>query len=142
MLLPQFRVSEQENNLNLILTPPSSISSSFKKVEAMPSTPYVDKCSRFLEEANEFSTDRILAYLVRLQYSVQKVAQNLPSETHEAHWDLNTPVMMLVEALAAQLRATRLSLPQEFQQDGKLLPYLSDLTLTHVAISRPASSLS
>jgi hypothetical protein len=53
----------------------------FKKLEAMPATPHLEKFLQYyLEEAKELPTDGTLVQLVRLQNSAQNIAEVLPAE--------------------------------------------------------------
>jgi hypothetical protein len=81
----------------------SSISASFKRVEAMPYTPYVEDCITALEIRKESSTDACLAKLVRTQVVIRKLAQALPADDFEHQWSFATPVGMIVKALEGEL---------------------------------------
>jgi hypothetical protein len=80
-----------------------SISTSFKRVEAMTHTPYIEDCCTALEQHNEFSTDTCLVKLVRTQVVVRKLAQSLPSDDLEPLWNSMTPIGMVVKALEAEM---------------------------------------
>jgi hypothetical protein len=85
------------------LTKETSISASFKRVEAMPYTPYIEDCCTALERHNEFPTDICLAKLVRTQVVIRKLAQSLPSDDLQPMWSSMTPIGMVVKALEAEV---------------------------------------
>jgi hypothetical protein len=86
------------------LTKETSISASFKRVEAMPYTPYIEYCCTASEQHNEFATDICLAKLVRIQVVIRKLAQSLPSDDLQPMWSSMTPIGMVVKALEAEVK--------------------------------------
>jgi len=89
------------------------MSSTFKKLDGMPYTAYLERCCLALAEAEEYSTDPYLISLVRLQHFVRKIEQNLPSYELEPLWSPTAPIGMYVKSLEGELQRFKYSLPQE-----------------------------
>jgi hypothetical protein len=116
------------------LTNEISISASFKRVEAMTYTPYIEDCCSALEQHDEFSTDICLTKLVRTQVVVRKLAQSLPSDDLQPLWSSMTPIGMIVKALEAEAEklftqgmqansTTIWSYYLEVRANGRLVPF-------------------
>jgi len=78
----------------------------------MPYYPYIETCCEILAERMEYPSDHDMISLVHIHRVVRKIQQSLPMEHLEAQWSLNTPVLMLIKTLAAEIQGVRDSLPQ------------------------------
>lgn len=70
------------------------LASSFKKIDAMPHTKYIEESMRILEQAAEFESDVLVVQLVRLQHLIQ--------ETYSMDM-ANTPTQMYIRSYKADL---------------------------------------
>lgn len=115
----------------------SVISSSFKKVDSMASSAYLDKCCNTLQEADEYPTDQRLVHLVKLQGCVRKILQLLPTESLEATWDSSTPIIMFVNTLINDIQKLRDELPTDLSLDPSLRShyYRVEIFLYEISLS-------
>ncbi|KAK4580131.1 hypothetical protein LTR86_000334 [Recurvomyces mirabilis] len=96
----------------------SMLASSFKKIDAMPYTKFMDESLQVLEETREYDSDLLLVQLVRLQH--------LAEDTHTAETP-NAPMQMYVKAFEADLAQLRKSDPS--LDDRNILLRLQYLTV-------------
>jgi hypothetical protein len=96
------------------------MSSTFRKLDAMPYTAYIESCCHSLAGAGQYPTDVYLVSLVHLQHFVRKIENTLPSNEFEPSWSPTTPISMYVKSLEEDLQRYKGSLLQHLQLSGEL----------------------
>lgn len=95
----------------------SSVAQWAKRYDSLRySAQFADVC-RYLEEAEEYPSDRYLVYLVRLQCIVQRIERKVPIDDFTA--DTMIPIAMFVKALHGELNDFKKSLPADLADHRK-----------------------
>ena len=95
------RVTTNEERRSLLGTfyLTSMLSSSFKKVDAMKYSPWMDECTAALAQSGEYESDLYLVQMVRIQKIIE--------ETHTTDTTQGAPVHMYSKAFQADLARVR-----------------------------------
>ncbi|KAF9635717.1 putative trna processing endoribonuclease protein [Lasiodiplodia theobromae] len=98
------------------------------------SAQFADVC-RYLEEAEEYPSDRYLVYLVRLQCIVQRIERKVPIDDFTA--DTMIPIAMFVKALHGELNDFKKSLPADLADHPTmwLHYYSAEIYLYEISLS-------
>jgi hypothetical protein len=79
--------------------------------------PYIEQCCQNLEATQEFQSDLVLVYLVRLQHIIEEINQTFPNDEIETFKALGTPVALCIKALRTKLSSLRSRLPAELEHN-------------------------
>lgn len=93
----------------------------FGRSESLRFSPYLQDCIRHLEASEEYETDAILAFIVRMQHLTERIFDlNARDKTaEEAHLVPPAPTLAYVHAFQHELDRMRNSLPPSLRTDGK-----------------------
>lgn len=93
----------------------------FGRIESMRYTKYMQECLTTLESEEEYSTDVMLVFLVRIQHLTERISQlNSPdSPTEEVVGVPTAPMSAYVSAFQAELDRIRIGLPTHLRNDRK-----------------------
>jgi hypothetical protein len=98
-------------------------SSYFQRLEPPRWTVYLENCLQMLAENKECPTDILLAILVRLQLITERIAQAPWNDGSTESLTPRAPATFYLKALETQLQDCKQTIPPEFQQNGKSLPF-------------------
>ncbi|KAK8223547.1 hypothetical protein IWX49DRAFT_206218 [Phyllosticta citricarpa] len=90
-----------------------------KRYDSLRYSAQLDQCCRQLEEAQEYSSDRFLVYLVRLQRIVQRIERKVPID--DLTPETTIPIAMFVKSLHGELLEYKKSLPPDMAKHRSIL---------------------
>ncbi|KAF2458685.1 hypothetical protein BDY21DRAFT_341047 [Lineolata rhizophorae] len=93
----------------------SKVSSSFKKLEAMKWTPYLDDCCRVIEASREYESDVILVTLIRLQEIVSRLMLSLPYDDPDFPQKGSVPLAVVTKSFQTELNMFKESVPRNLR---------------------------
>lgn len=103
---------------NLLLTR-TSLSSYFRRLDALHWTPYMDECIAVLAENEEYPSDILLVYLVKLHLIFEKAGRGQwYEEQDDAMASARAPPIFYLKALQAQLQDFKAKIPPAIQRNG------------------------
>ncbi|KAH0419566.1 arsenate reductase [Colletotrichum camelliae] len=114
------RTSEQKRLLLAVWYLSSTISIGMGQIEAIKFTPYMRRCLRELEMAQEFDSDTYLAYLIRIQALSSKIislSQRNDEDEEELELVPRAPFAAYASAFDAELNNLIKSMPPRLQED-------------------------
>ncbi|RFU26585.1 hypothetical protein B7463_g9755, partial [Scytalidium lignicola] len=94
------------------------------KIDQVYFSSYVQHCLKFLEEKNEYLSDGVAAYLIKIQEVSQKIIQIFPTDEPRSMGGTKTPTGMYVKALEFELENLKNSLPHDLCQNLELATIL------------------
>ncbi|KAL1625116.1 hypothetical protein SLS56_007461 [Neofusicoccum ribis] len=106
-----------------------------KRYDSLRYSAQLDEVCRYLEEAQEYPSDRYLVYLVSLQRIVQRIERKVPIDDFTA--DTMIPIAMFVKSLHTELDDFKKSLPADIA-DNPLLwlhYYNAEIYLYEISLS-------
>ncbi|KAF2084098.1 hypothetical protein K490DRAFT_4250, partial [Saccharata proteae CBS 121410] len=106
-----------------------------KRYDSMRYSAQLDDVCNYLEKAAEYTSDRHLVALVRLQHVVQRVERKVPFDDFTP--DTMIPISMFVKQLHTELSHFRHTLPPDLAQNTTLLMhyYNAEIYLYEISLS-------
>jgi hypothetical protein len=98
-----------------------SVSSSFKRVDALRHSPYIEECCQVLEDSPECGTDVYLVQLIRLQHISERISQDIPLDAPASFWASKPPVGMYIKSFQDELANFKRALPKHIQANGMFI---------------------
>ncbi|KAL3426836.1 zn 2cys6 transcription factor [Phlyctema vagabunda] len=113
---PPVRTMEERRTAVGLFLISSVVANYFQRIDHMRWTPYLDECLNILEATEEFSTDKLLVSLVRMQLITNKAS---PTIWYEIFSDSGAqlPPALYFKALQAQLNDLERSLPPDLKSN-------------------------
>ena len=118
MLLLVLRVGLFRLRIQTNFSSQPSLSNSFRRVDAVRYSSTIEHISERLLDLNEYDSDVLLVYLVRLHSVVENIGQTLSYHDARARWNDKAPVHMHIQALEQALLKFREDIPPEILQNG------------------------
>lgn len=120
---PRTATLEEHRTLAGVFYLTGMLASSFKKIDSMPHTKYLEESMSTLEQAAEFESDMLVVQMIRLQHLIQ---ETFTLETN------NAPPQIYVRALSADLERLRRNDPCKDRDNVFLkMQYLTAEILIH-----------
>lgn len=98
----------------------STISATFRDLNALRRSAYLEDCCKTLERAAEYPTDRFLVCLLRLQNHVERMAHTFQYGSLELHSRHNwrVPLTLYMVPLQKDLEIFRSNMPTDLQENS------------------------